>query len=271
MRPRLALLLLCLARGAAAQSREEPQLIFSITAGLSAGAGALWTVPQQQVQVNSPSGGLDTLALARYLRPGLTATLLAGLFRSPHVGYMVEAGYFGVGTEERCHNVVPYKPDGENVNEQACTRAQGLNIPTSAVGFQVGLTYRLAPEGSVTPYVRAGAGPAFLGNSFVQTEGLVQATRCGTTDDLCYIPFLTAQSTQEITWLVTLAAGATIAAGSGSRLRFEVRDLIGPLPVPTGPANPTTVVAPVGTRIRHIPTFIAGFDIVLERRRGRRY
>jgi hypothetical protein len=144
-------------------------------------------------------------------------------------------------------------------------------VPTSAVGFQVGLTYRLAPEASVMPYVRAGAGPAFLGNSFVQTQGLVQAASCRTTNNLCYITFVTAETTREMTWLVTLAAGATIGARSGSRLRFEVRDLIGALPVPTGPANPSTTSAPVATRVRHIPTFIAGFDIVLERRRGRRY
>jgi hypothetical protein len=74
-----------------------------------------------------------------------------------------------------------------------------------------------------------------------------------------------------MTWVGTLAAGASLSMGPGYRFRLEVRDLIVSLPVPSAPADPANRIASVGSSVRHIPVFSAGLDVVLERQRGRRY
>jgi len=263
-----------LAAPANAQSASEPQLVFSIGAGLSAAGGQLWELPQQGVVVVGGNGGeIDTLGLERWLVPGPVATLSATYHRSPHFGLTAEGGYFGIASEQRCTGPANgYKTDSENKNEQACVRGNGLNVPTSAVGFQVGFVVRGSQTARLMPFARITAGVGFLANSYVLTDGAIQAPQaCSQTGGICQWPLVTAEHTAETTWLATLAAGASVEIGSGYRFRFEARDLIAALQVPTGPANPSTGLAPVGTTVKHMPVFTAGLDVVLERRRGRRY
>ncbi len=254
----------------AAQTPADPNLVFSISAGLTRG-GALWSLDRQQAP--APGGEVDTLALGRRLRPGLTATVGAAYYRSRHFGYTAEMGYFGVGSESRCTPVVPYKPDAENLNQQACTRAQGGHVPTSAVGVLGGATIRFTPPMFAQPYVRAGFGLAIYGNSFVQTSGDVVGPSCTSPDGVCRRFFLDESKRREMGWLAVLAAGASVPINRAYRAHIEVRDLVTALPEVTGPAPLTSVrpVPPTTTRTRHVLVLTAGFDIVLERRRGRRY
>ena len=91
--------------------------------------------------------------------------------------------------------------------------------------------------------------------------------------------FLADQHHKELTWMVSLGAGAMLPLSPGYQLRLEARDLIVALPYPTGPATDTGSVAnasalpqpPIGVKVRHVPTLMLGLDVVLERRRGRRY
>jgi hypothetical protein len=263
-----------LAATATAQSASEPQLVFSIGAGLAAGSGQLWELPQQGVAVVGGVGGeIDTLGLERWLTPGAVATLSATYYRSPHFGFMAEGGYFGIASEQRCSPPAGgYKADSENKNEQACARGNGLSVPTSVVGFQVGFVVRGSQASRFMPYARATAGIGFLANSYVRTDGAIEAPQaCSATGGICQWPLIEAEHTAETTWIASLAAGVAVPVGSGYRFRFEVRDLISALQVPTGTASPANGLAPVGTEIRHVPVFTAGLDVVLERRRGRRY
>lgn len=261
-----------LAVSAAAQSRQDPQLIFSIGAGLAAGSGELWSLSEQGVTVVGGTG-FDTLGLARWMRPGVVAALSATYHRSRHLGLTAEAGYFGIATEERCTPPAGgYKTDSENKNAQACSSAQGNHVPTSVVGFQVGFTYRFSAGGRYEPYVRASGGMGFLANSFVRTDGGIRAPlACSQTGGVCQWPLMEGESTSEQAIIGTLAVGSSVTFAPGYRFRFEVRDLIVSLPLPSGPANPATGIAPVGSTMKHIPVFTAGLDVVLERRRGRRY
>ncbi len=269
---RLALLALaCTAATAVAQSGAEPQLIFSIGMGLAAGGGELWSLPRQGVLV---VGGteMDTLGLGRQMRPGLSATLGATYHRSPNLGFTAEGGYFGLGTEERCTPPAGgFKPDAETKNQQACASAQGDHVETSLVGFQVGIAYRFVHGGRFEPYVRASGGVGFLANSFIRTDGVITAPTACQTGGACTWPLLEGASTTETSVIATLAAGASIALAPGYRLRFEARDFMASLPVPSATANPANGLAPVGSRMKHMPVFTLGLDVVLERRRGRRY
>lgn len=272
--PLAVLTLAVLAGRAGAQSASEPQLVFSISAGLSAPNSQLWELPQQGVLVVGGNGGeIDTLGLARWLAPGPVAMLSATYHRSPHFGITAEGGYFALASEQRCSGPANgYKADSENKNEQACVRGNGLHVPTSVVAFQVGFVVRGAPDKRFVPYARATAGIGFLANSFVRTDGAIEAPMaCADQGGVCQWPLLEAEHTAETTWIASLAVGTSIPIGQGYRFRFEVRDLISALQVPTAPANPANGLAPVGTSVRHMPVFTAGLDVHLERRRGRRY
>lgn len=268
-----ALALLALAgRTACGQSAERPNLIFSVSGGYTTG-GELWRLAR--LTLAASGGGLDTVALARRLRPGFAAVLSATLFRSPHLGYTLEAGLFALNSEARCSVVGEFKPDAERLNEQACGWVQGRHLPTSAFGFQAGVAWRMNARGAAQPYVRAGAGFALLGNSFVQTVGLVTADRCrpGPGAGECQRLFLDEGERRQMTWMATAAAGAMLMLNPGYNFRFEVRDAVVALPIVTGPASPedTRRVAATGTKVKHVVVLAFGLDVVLERRRPRRY
>ncbi len=263
---------LALAGPARAQTPEQPNLIFTISGGWLTG-GALWNVDRQLAPVAQNVGyEWDTLRLARRLRPGFAATLIATYFRSPHLGYVAEVGFFGITSEGRCAPVGGYRTDPDNKNQQACDYIQGENIRGSAAGFMGGLIWR-ATRGGIQPFLRASAGPAILGSSYVEMAApvVVQGSSVPST-----VFIMTEKSQKELTWMVSLGAGAMLPLAPGYQLRFEVRDVIIPLPTATGPAVPDTTgahppYAPTGTKVMHVPTITVGLDVVLEKKRGRRY
>jgi hypothetical protein len=70
--------------------------------------------------------------------------------------------------------------------------------------------------------------------------------------------------------LLAGAAGIMFTLSPGYQIRAEVRDQLMILQRPTGPAN-DLAVAEIESFIGHSPALVFGFDIVLERQRGRRY
>lgn len=265
--------LLAAAPALRAQSSGQPNLILSISGGVT-GGGSLWEVPHQLAV--APNGAFDTLALGRRLRPGIVAAFDALYHPSPHLGYVVEIAFFGVGSEGRCAQVNPsraWAPDADNKNQQACTRVQGAHVNTNVIGFQGGLVYRVAPTARFSPYVRATAGLGALGPSYVTTAAEILAAACDSFGT-CTYELLREPSRTSATWVATLAAGLTVASGPGYQFRFEARDLITALPIAADSVSPFTVGfpnAPVAMRTRHIFTLTAGLDVVLERRHRRRY
>ncbi len=266
-----------LARPVRAQTADQPNLIFTISGGILTG-GNLWSLPRQLVFAQQSASGnvWDTASLGRRLHTGFLGTLTASYFWTPHLGLNAEAGFFGLESESACAPVGSFTqtPANNNENAQACSRAQGENLPGDAAGFLAGLTYRVTTRG-IQPYVRAEAGAAFIGSSFVETFGsaLVNDTTVST------VYFLADENHKELTWMATLGAGITFPLSPGYQLRFEARDIIIALPRPSGPATDTGRIAnvgalpdpPIGTRIMHVPSFTIGLDVVLEQRRGHRY
>ena len=256
----------------AAQSREEPSMAFTISGGMATG-GDLWRIPRQELLVSGSTR--DTVGLARRLRPGITASLGMSYYRSPHFGLNAEIAYFGLGTESSCSPPAAGFAAGPNsVNAKACTSVQGQHQSSGVIGFMAGATYRFFRTESVQPYVRVNAGVGLVSNSFIQTVGIVHdTTTCTTSDRICAYPLLAERNRPGATWLVSLAGGFSYPLGPGYRVRMEGRDLILTLPVATGPApfpNPGSFV-PTKNIVKHIPAFMIGFDVLLERRHTRRY
>ena len=260
---------------ARAQTPDQPSLIFTISGGLTTG-GNLWSIPRQLVfaQQLGPTNQWDTVALGRKLRTGFMATLTATYFRSPHLGYTLEVGFFGLESEAACDPVGPFTPTAINENTQACSYLHGQNLRGDAVGLLPGLTYRFT-TGGLQPYVRAGVGGAIIGSSFV--EAFAPVLQADGSESIVY--FLADPNQKQLTWMASLSVGAMVPLGPGYQLRIEARDLIVSLPRPTGPAVDTGAVAsgsalpqpPIGMKVVHVPTLTFGLDVVLERRRGHRY
>ena len=263
----LAVLLILGAPRADAQSREEPNLIFSINFGLTTGK-ELWTIPRQPLI--APAGAEDTVALGRRLRPGLTGIVSATLFRSPRLGYTAEVGYYGLASEQRCAGPAAWAPDSNDVNQQGCERAHGKHLATSVVGFQAGLHYRLLQTGRFQAFLRGTGGLGLIGNSYVQTSGLVVVPpNC--TPSPCDLRLVDEADRRSLTWIASLTAGFSVSVAPGYRLKMELRDIITSVPVATGPAAANSAIAPTGSRTVHVPTFMFGLDLVFERRHARRY
>jgi len=259
-----------------AQTPDQPNLIFTISGGLTTGK-TLWTLPRQlaYATTNGVQNLWDSMALGRDMRPGFLATLTATYFRSPNIGYTLEAGFFGLETKASCRPLAPFIPVGPSTspNQQVCTYLDGQGIPGDAVGLLAGLTFR-ATKGGVQPYLRISGGGAIIGSSFVEMAG---PTIVAGNETVTY--FLADQHHKELTWMASVGAGVMLPLAPGYQLRLEARDVIVSLPYPTGPAMDTAAVAagsqvpqpPVGSKVVLVPTFSVGFDIVLERRRGHRY
>lgn len=267
-----ALVLAAVAGPATAQTPEDPRLVFTTFAGYI-GTGSLWQLNRQPATV--VSGDMDTLTLGRVFAPGFALGLGVQLFRSPRVGYAVEIAFLGTTTESRCRPVGTYAVDSEHVNQQACEDLQGTRVRTNAVALQGGVIWRALTRGAVQPYLRAAAGTAILGGSFVETRGRVAISGAidSTGSPIRSRVFLDEKTRSELTWEATLAAGATLEMAPGYQLRFELRNVIFSAPVVTGAANPRDidVAAQVGRKTIQLPSLTVGFDIVLERQRRRRY
>lgn len=261
-----------------AQSASEPSLAFTISGGLTTG-GILWNLDNQAILApGGPPAQFDTMRLGRRMVPGITASLAVSYFRSPHWGLNAEVGYFGVGSEQQCTGPAVYKPDSENLNRQGCDRANGRHTSTSVIGFLVGGTYRFFPTAAVQPYLRGNVGLGLLGNSFVETLGIVQHSSCLpiASDGICPYVLLSERNKPGATLLVSLAGGFAYQLGPGYRVRMEFRDMVMTLPEVTGPApNPGSLnndnFPPTRNVVRHIPLLTIGFDVLLEQRRTRRY
>ena len=262
----LALLLLTpVAEILRAQSHDEPQLVFTIYGGLAEGAG-LWHLPVQPLPA---SGGVDTVGLGRLLHPGLVAGLVTTYYNSPHFGWTADVGYFGIGSEQECNGPVTWKDGPGGDNSLACTVANGDHVGTYVVGILAGVTYRFLPTGPVQPFVRVTAGPGLFGNSsFYGTAAFAVQSSCASG---CEVIVLDDRTPRGITWVMNLSTGMSVNLAPGYRVRMEARDLITSVPVASGQRDPTTFVPPSSSIVKHIPIFLFGLDILLERRHGRRY
>ena len=68
-----------------------------------------------------------------------------------------------------------------------------------------------------------------------------------------------------------LGIGATVAFSNAYHLRWEVRDNIVGIEAITGATAGAGLVPPHESRYKHLWSILVGFDVILERERGRRY
>jgi len=254
------------APAAAAQTGSQPSLVLTIFAGAATG-DSLWSIPRQPYCLPTSCTAIDprdTLRLSRDVGSTLLAGAGATYYQSPHLGFTLEVFYLGIPLDDSCTGLF-YNADVENRNEQLCNYIAGSALSSSAIGFFGGFVVRAAPTRAISPYVRAGAGLLSYSTGTVDMSGVfvsnnISQSRAVIVDDKPKKGALTVQ----------VAAGFTARLSPGYQFRFELRDVLSPLEHVTGAANDLGQVSKA-TRVHHRVALTLGLDIILEKKRGRRY
>ncbi len=261
---------------AAAQTADRPNLVLTIFGGFRAGK-SLWTLHDQPFVVidyvannlDPVPGHYDTLDIARQVTPSFVLGLTASYFRGPHVGFQAEMVFLGMSLDSRCA-IRPYDPvDSADINPLLCATINGASVPMSAVQFSAGMILRATPNKSATPYLGLSGGFVTRARGTVETDGAYVDNAGG----LNAFPVIADDKATRSDLSAQLAAGIMVPLGPGYQIRLEGRDVYTRLDYVSGLADPTEVPLhpPHAGRYGHHLVFAIGLDVVLERKRGRRY
>ena len=265
----VALALTCLVlTPAASQTGSQNNLVLTILGGAVTGHD-LWSIDKQPLCVIPGAGGscssnYDTLRISRSVGTSLALGVAATYYPWPHLGFHAELSYLGLPTDATCTGLF-YNTDPENKNQQVCNEITTQSGGGGAISAFAGVMLRASPRRTVSPYLRGSVGVVNQARSTTEVTGVfVDGT--GFHERLVIADPNPGRNSA----MFGMAAGFTTPLGSGYQFRFEVRDAIVSLERVTGPAN-ALGTAPVASRSYHHFALTLGFDVVLERKRGRRY
>jgi hypothetical protein len=244
---------------AAQATRDQSRLVIGVSVGYI-GGGDLWSVGAQPIL--SRTEAIDVFSLDRRVRSNVTFNGHGTWFKGANVGFTGEVSYMGLGTEDSCRLVAA---SGDALNRLACLAINGNDRPASAVSLGAGVVFRPASRASLQPYARAIAGMAIMPRSVVQTVGTI-----GVFGDSIFTVYATDKSANARP-VGTLAVGLATSATPGYQFRLELRNSWVLLPTITGPTAFQGLVPATRSEWKALPSVVVGFDIVLEKRRGRRY
>ena len=272
LRGRVLIPLTMLGAPLAAQRGPEPTLVLTLFAGTADGHG-LWEVPHQPFCVlvggssgYTCSGVYDTLALGRTV----TATLIGGVsatyFYRSHFGVLAEFAFLGLSFDDACKGPTTFSFDPEHWNEKLCDDVTAHAPSTSAVAGFLGIVARASPRRSLSPYARAAVGFVGYSGGTIALNGTFQSTDGTLHSRAVYLD----DHPQTSSVSLQLSGGLVAQLSPGYELRFELRDAVIPLRRVAGPSN-DLLVPPTASRPFHQVSVVLGLDIVLEKKRGRRY
>jgi hypothetical protein len=240
-------------------TKDQSRLIFTVSAGAVAGQD-LWEVGAQPVQFTTP---IDTMALERRIRSSLAIGFGGTYFPGDHLGLGFEAFLVGLGFEDGCR--VTFSSGSADVVE-ACSSIQGATKSATAVTLSLGPILRFASRKLFSPYARANLGVVISNQSSIRTVGQFLAPE-GEVDLIVYAD----DRDSRVEPSLALGAGVTAAIAPGYQIQWEVRDNIVGIQTVTAAAPQARTIPPHERTFKHLFSVTIGFNVVLERRRGRRY
>jgi opacity protein-like surface antigen len=257
---------LVLPASAMAQTRDQARLIFNVSAGFIGGS-TIWHVDDQPLYDDFAGETLiDTLRITRKARPTLTLGARGIYFHNDNLGFFGEAFLLGLGYDDGCSR---RHATSSTRNAEVCSTLDQSESAASAVEVGAGAMYRVASRKTVSPYARAGIGITVASRSTLSTSGFFNSA--GANSELVEVPIYKDEGLSQLYLSGTLGAGFTAQVAPGYQLRWEVRDNMVRLPTVTGPSVQDGSPPVVTNRVRHLFSMEIGFDVVLERRHGRRY
>jgi hypothetical protein len=240
-------------------TKDQSRLIFTVSAGAIAGR-ELWAVGAQSVQFTDP---IDTLAVERRIRSSLGIGFAGTYFPGDHLGFALEAFLVGLGFEDACR--VTFSSGSVDV-VNACASIQGATKSATAVTLAVGPILRFSSRKLFSPYARANLGVVFSNQSSIRMVGQFPDPE-GLVDLVIYDD----DHESRVEPSLALGAGITTAIAPGYQLQWEVRDNIVGIQTVTGASPQARMIPPHELTFKHLFSVTVGFNVVLERRRGRRY
>jgi len=261
---------------AAAQSADRPNLVLTIFGGYRIGQ-QLWTLQNQPFAVIDYVGGnlypdsvhRDTLTLSREVTPSFIAGLTASYFRGPHLGFSAEMAFLSMSLNSQCGLRRYDATDTADINPVLCNSLNGASVAMSAVEFSAGMILRTTPNRTATPYI------GIAGGLVTRTRGTIEVSGAFVDNGgfLSSIPMIADDKATRTNLSALLTAGIMVPMGPGYQIRLEGRDVYTRLDYPSGLADPRAVPLhpPHGAHYGHHLAFVVGLDVVLERKRGRRY
>lgn len=250
---------------AAAQTRQQPTLIFTIYGGTATGH-EIWHITRQPMPARDGNPP-DTARLSRRLNSGLAAGLMATLFPSAYFGLQGEIAFRTFGLDDACAAVVPFQPDVYGRNQALCDNISASANTGSVLSVHVGGTARAAPRGAISPYARASVS---LTHMAISTVAITEAEPIDSIGNELERAFILDDAPRRTAFGLTLGGGLTFQVSPSYQFRLEVRDDIATLERVTGPAS-ALAIAPTEIAVFHHLVLLFGIDIVLEQKRGRRY
>ena len=241
---------------------DQARLMFSLGMGWATGGGTLWSVGRQPlaIQVNE----IDTLSVSRSLRNSFNVVFSGTYFPGDHLGFTLEAQLLGLGTVDGC---AIRQTLGATFTQEACSSINQSERSSSSTALAGGGMYRIASHNFIHPYLRAMGGMVIVQESFLKMKGRVT----GSTGERADLILYDDNGGTSISPYIGLGGGIVIATGRGFQMRFEVRDNWVNVPGVSAPTSRQGFVPPSDRVGAHRLTATIGFDILLERKRGRRY
>jgi hypothetical protein len=262
-RPAIVLAFLFLAGAAQAQRRsDQARLSFGIGIGYN-GATDVWQIQGQELFDNFAR---DTADFTRQVRPTIGLAFIGTYFPNDRWGLAAEAHLIGLGFEDGC---TMRSNSGSLRNQEVCADINGKNSPGTTVAATVGGMLRPFPFSDVQPYLRANIGAVVSQVSAVRMRATVPTDSTAT--DFVDVYVFQDFHPASVAPTGALAAGVTAFVGRSYQLRFELKDNIVSLEhvtstVSFSPAEPSSE-----RKIHHIFSMTLGLEVVLEKKRGRRY
>ncbi|MEP7326383.1 MAG: hypothetical protein ABI836_10580 [Gemmatimonadota bacterium] len=245
---------------------DQARLSIGVAAGATVGSD-LWQVNDQPLFEGVTN--VDTLAISRRLRSSLVVVFHGTYFPGEHWGFTGEAMLIGLGFEDDCHQVFS---SGSSRNAQVCSSINQHDTPASAAALSVGTLYRIWSRKTFSPYARVHAGLILTQHSGVRLDGSFVVPIDSLDNEQGIVSIYNDSKIHKIAPVLGLGAGFTAALGHGYQLRWEIRDNISSIETVTGATFGAPNLQPPHERAwKHVFSVTFGFDVVLERRRGRRY
>lgn len=227
------------------------------------GGSDLWSLANQPI---IDQGGLyDSVTVGRRITSQLGVGFEGSYFPNDHWGWAGEVQFLGLHYEDSCRMQTSRSAEAQLI----CANLQGRGHDGTAVALNVGGIFRPFPQTAMSPYLRANAGLSISLNSSVRMIGTwVDSAQ----EEEDYYVFGD-PSPREVTPTISVGAGFTAFVGRGSQIRLEARDNIVYLEHPLAPQlfSDPTASPPQGLRATHLFSLALSYEIVLEKKRGRRY
>lgn len=243
----------------AQRAGDQARLVFTLSAGV-VGGKSLWSTSAQPIQFSTPA---DTFALSRSIRSTLVVGFAGTYFPGDHLGLAVEGFLVGLGYEDTCRHVFS---TGSGTIAAACRALQGAEKAATSVILSAGGVFRINSRELISPYARLTGGLVFSNQSSLRTTASFQSSGGPAT-----LTIYDDDHNSRVSPALALGVGITAAVSPGYQLRWEVRDNIVGVQRVTGTTSQAGVIPPHELEYKHLLSMTIGFDVVLERRRGKRY